>query len=131
MLNERRVKHMVKLASYESKKGSEEIKISSFFKKDYVNFSVVISLLWVTLGYFSLAGLICLALMERIVENVTFWSAVTVIAVLVLGYLLSLLFYGKAAARSYKKKYQAAKTGVRRYVRDLDILEKMYESEEA
>ena len=39
MLNERRVKHMVKLASYESKRGKEDMKINSYFKKDYVSFN--------------------------------------------------------------------------------------------
>ena len=48
MLNEKRVKHMVKLASYEEKGGTEEIKISSYFRKDYVSFNVLVSLLWVT-----------------------------------------------------------------------------------
>ena len=38
MLNERRVKHMVKLAMYENKEGREELKTSKFYKKDYISF---------------------------------------------------------------------------------------------
>ena len=131
MLNEKRVKHMVKLASYENKRGAEEIKISSFFKKDYVSFSVLISLLWVTLGYLSLIGLVCLTFLEKIVENITFWGVAALVAAIIVGYLLSLALYGVGAVRLYKKKHQMAKSGIKRYVRDLEILEKMYEREEA
>ena len=71
MLNEKRVKHMVKLASYEGKDGAEEIKIYSYFRKDYVGYNVLISLLWITLGYLALIGMIGLALVERILENLS------------------------------------------------------------
>ena len=37
MLNEERVKHMIKLADYETKGGKEEQKITSFYKKDYIS----------------------------------------------------------------------------------------------
>lgn len=131
MLNEKRVKHMVKLASYENKRGREEIKISSFFRKDYVSFNVLISLLWVTLGYLSLVGLVCLTFLKKIVENITFWGVAVLVAAIIVGYLLSLALYGVGAVRFYKKKHQMAKSGIKKYIRDLEILEKMYEREEA
>ena len=124
MLNEKRVKHMVKLASYEEKGGTEEIKISSYFRKDYVSFNVLVSLLWVTLGYVSLVALICFAIMEKLVENMSFTNMVLLIITIVAGYLFTLL-------RFYKKKHQKASHGVKKYIRDLEVLEKMYEREEA
>ena len=36
MLNEERVKHMTKLAFYESKGGSEDLKVSFCYKKKYI-----------------------------------------------------------------------------------------------
>lgn len=131
MLNEKRVKHMVKLASYENKRGTEEMKISSFFRKDYVSYNVLVSLLWVTLGYLLLIGLLGLAFLKKIVENMSFAGMVALIVTIVLGYLLCLASYGVGAVRLYKKKHQIAKTGVKKYIRDLEILEKMYEREEA
>ena len=38
MLNEERVKHMVKLAFYETTDGKEELKAGSYYKKDYINY---------------------------------------------------------------------------------------------
>lgn len=131
MLNEKRVKHMVKLASYEEKGGTEEIKISSYFRKDYVSFNVLVSLLWVTLGYLSLVALICFAIMEKFVENMSFTNMVLLIVTIVAGYLFTLLGYGAGALRFYKKKHQKASHGVKKYIRDLEVLEKMYEREEA
>lgn len=131
MLNEKRVKHMVKLASYEAKNGADQIKINSFFKKDYVSYNVLITLLWITLGYLSFAGLLCLTFMENILENLSFANIVMLVAAIVAGYLFVLIVYGVGAARFYKKKHQAAKNGVKKYVRDLEVLERMYEREEA
>ena len=131
MLNEKRVKHMVKLASYEDKGGREEMKISSYFRKDYVSFNVLASLLWVTLGYISLVALLFFSMMGDMVENMSFRNGILLIGVVVAVYALLLLFYGVGAVRFYRKKYRAAKHGVKRYIRDLEILEKMYEREEA
>lgn len=131
MLNEKRVKHMVKLASYEAKNGAEEIKIHSYFKKDYVGYNVLITLLWITLGYLSFAALLCLTFMEKILENLSFANIVILAIAIIAGYLFVLIVYGVGAVRFYKKKHQAAKNGVKKYVRDLEILERMYEREEA
>ena len=131
MLNEKRVKHMVKLATYENKKGAEELKISSFFRKDYVSYNVLISLLWVALGYLSLVGLVCFAFSEKIVEKMSSLGAFILVVAIVLGFILTLVFYGIGSVRFYRKKHQTAKSGTKRYARDLEILEKMYEREEA
>jgi uncharacterized membrane protein len=131
MLNEKRVKHMVKLASYEEKGGTEDIKISSYFKKDYVSFNVLVSLLWVTLGYVSLVALVCFSIMQNLVENMSFRNMILLIATIVAVYVFLLLVYGVGAVRFYKKRHQAAKHGVKKYIRDLEVLEKMYEREDA
>ena len=131
MLNEKRVKHMVKLASYEDKGGREEMKISSYFRKDYVSFNVLASLLWVTLGYISLVALLCFSMMGDLVENMSFRNMVLLIVTIAAVYVFLLLVYGVGAVRFYKKKHQAAKHGVKKYIRDLEILERMYEREDA
>ena len=71
MLNEKRVKHMIRLASFEQNMGKEDSKIDSYYKKTYVGFNVMISLLWITLGYVALVGIIFLTYMEKLVEDLT------------------------------------------------------------
>ena len=51
MLNEERVKHMVKLALFETKNGNEELKASSYYKKDYVSFHVLWSLILMSIAF--------------------------------------------------------------------------------
>lgn len=131
MLNEKRVKHMVKLASYEEKGGTEDIKISSYFKKDYVSFNVIVTLLWLTLGYLSLVALVCFATMKELVENMSFTNMMLLIVIIAALYVFLMLVYGVCAVRYYKKKHQKAQQGVKRYIKDLEYLEKMYESEDA
>lgn len=131
MLNEKRVEHMVKLASYEAKKGAEEIKINSFFRKDYVSYNVLITLIWITLGYLSFAGLLCLGFLKEILANLSFSNIVILVVAIVAGYIFTVILYSIGAVRFYKKKHQVAKNGVKKHVRDLEILERMYEREEA
>ena len=131
MLNEKRVKHMIRLASFEQNMGKEDSKIDSYYKKTYVGFNVMISLLWITLGYVALVGIIFLTYMEKLVENMSFTNMVLLIITIVAGYLFTLLGYGAGALRFYKKKHQKASHGVKKYIRDLEVLEKMYEREEA
>ena len=56
MLNEERVKLMVQLASYEQKEGKEDFKVSSYYKKDYVSFHRLATMIWTTIGYWIASG---------------------------------------------------------------------------
>ena len=131
MLNEKRVKHMIKLASYDDKTGTEDLKINSYFKKTYVRFNVLISLLWVSLGYIALAGIVFVTCMEAVLENLTLSTVIILGGSFVIGYFVMLIIYGCFAGYFYKKKYARARQNVKKYTRDLQILEKMYEREEA
>lgn len=131
MLNERRVKHMVKLAAYESKYGERDMKASSYFKKDYISFNMLCSMLWVTLAYVILVGLLGLAYMEPILENLTIESAIAYVAGVVVVYVILLVFYGIISARFYKKKHTSARRNLKKFKHDLEILEKIYQREEA
>ena len=50
MLNEERVKMMIKLASYEEGQGKEDFKVNSYYRKDYVSFRTIVTLIWTTIG---------------------------------------------------------------------------------
>ena len=64
MLNEERVKHMTKLAFYESKGGSEDLKVSFRYKKDYIGVNVFWSALWMTIAYIALVVLVIVTFMN-------------------------------------------------------------------
>lgn len=131
MLNERRVKHMVKLASFETKGGTEKLKIGSYLKKDYVSFHVLCTLLWVTLGYLVLVALVVMAYIERILEGLTIQNIILWGIGALLLYVILLILYGIHAGRFYKEKYYDARRGVKKFEHDLEVLEKMYKREDA
>lgn len=130
MLNERRVKHMVKLASYESKNGAEDMKINSYFKKDYVSFQVLCSLIWMTIGYLLIVGLAGIAYMDTILDNFTLKSAIMIVAVVLGVYIILFVIYWIASARYYNKKHVQARHHMKYHIQGLEILENMYAKEE-
>lgn len=71
MLNEERVKMMIKLASYEEGQGKEDFKVNSYYRKDYVSFRTIVTLIWTTIGYGLAVGLFFLVNLEKIFEGLT------------------------------------------------------------
>lgn len=129
MLNEKRVKHMVKLALYESRGGEEEIKASSYYKKDYVSFHVIMSVIWLTVAHILLSVLIGMACIQTLVEESNFNLVVTIVVVAVAVYILLLILYLVFSRKFYKKKHARAYHRVKKFKEGLNILEDMYREE--
>lgn len=130
MLNEKRVKHMIRLASYDKQSGESDLKINSYFKRDYVGFNVLASLFWTTVGYVSVLGILFMAYMESLLENITVSSLISIGSTVLIGYFVTIIVFGCFAIWFYGKKYKMARQNVKKYTKDLQILEKMYEREE-
>lgn len=129
MLNGERVKLMVQLASYEEKEGKEDFKISSYYKKDYVSFHRLATMIWTTVGYGMLVGLIGLAYMDQIIEDLTL-GRIIVLGTIILGvYVFMLVIYWLASGRFYRKKHNEARARVKEYSHNLFVLNKLYEKE--
>lgn len=129
MLNEKRVKHMVKLASYETNNGTEDMKISSYFRGDYISFNVLCSLIWATIGFVTIVGLLGIAYMDLILEELTIQGAIYLILAFIVLYILLMIVYGVIAYCFYKKKHLSARNKIKKFGRGLEALEKMYEKE--
>ena len=69
MLDERRVKRMVKLAAYETKSGAEDFKVNDYFQKDYVSFQVLCTFIWVTVGYIAILAVLGITYLGQMVEE--------------------------------------------------------------
>ena len=121
MLNEERVKLMVQLASYEQKEGKEDFKVSSYYKKDYVSFHRLATMM--------VAGLIGIAYMDQVLEELTLVKAIILVAVILIIYVIVLVAYWIASGRFYQKKHSEARTRVKKYSHNLLVLNKLYEKE--
>lgn len=129
MLNERRVKHMVKLASYESKRGVAEIKIDAQPKKNYISKNIIYSLLWMSVAYLLAALFVYKAFLSLVLTQITNQEKLIALVFFGLGYISLAVIYGIKAKAHYKAKHATAHHHVKQFEKDLKILEKMYEEE--
>ena len=130
MLNEERVKHMTKLAFYETNGGSEELKIGFYHKKDYIGLHTFLTSFWVTVAYALFLLLIIMTFMGNIFEVLSGNQIIAVLSALFGLYLIIVLSYAVRTRKVHKKKHARAYHHVKQFNEELGKLEKMYEQEE-
>lgn len=129
MLDKKRIRLMTRTAIYEKNHAEEDIKISTYYKKDYTSLNTWITLIWITVGYVLAAGLFLLCTADTIMEGLTIVKLILLVAIALGFYLVLLIIYGIGAGDFYRKKHGRAKHRVKRYYRELSRLEKMYKKE--
>ena len=125
MLDNRRIRLMSRMALYEKESTKEDLKISSYYKRDYTSLNTLISIMWITVGYVMAAALIVLCNLESLLENLTITKMILIAAIAVAGYLVLVIIYCVCASSFYAEKHNSAKRRVKKYYRDLVRLEKM------
>ena len=129
MLNENKGKVMTKMAMYESRQGAEDIKINSYYKRDYVSFKTLVSIIWMTIGYIMAVALGIGIYVDYILEHLTLDFIVVFIICIVGLYLALMLLYIIGANQFYKKKYSDARQRLKKFNHNLTRLNRMYEKE--
>lgn len=129
MLNEERVKLMTRMAAYEQKQGQKDFKISAYFRKDYASWNMIWTLIWVTIGYIILLVFFGIIFAEKIMEHLSLRGMIVIAGGIIIGYLLLMVCYGIISSQLYKRRHDQARERVKRYNRDLNLLNKMYKKE--
>ena len=117
------------MAMYESKQGEEDFKISSYYKKDYRSFHTIATIIWVTVGYAVAVGIGVIAFMDELMKNLNMQFLVMLVAAVIIGYLVLVIFYGIVASHFYGTKHEKARKRVKQFNHDLTRLKRMYERE--
>lgn len=125
MLDKRRIRLMTRMAAYEKNHISEDLKISTYYRKDYASLHTWATFLWTSIGYVILAGLYVLCNTEAILDNLNFTKFFLLGAIAAGIYLILLIIYCACANSLYKEKHNRAKQRVKRYYRDMARLEKL------
>lgn len=125
MLDKRKIRLMTRTAIYEKKYGDEDLRITGYYRKDYVSLNIWITLIWITVGYALAAMLFLLCAGDSIMEGITVMKFLILAAAALGFYVVLLIFYGIGAGSFYKRKHTIAKKRVKRYLRDLTRLEKI------
>lgn len=129
MLNENKVRVMTKMAMYESGQGEEDIKINRYYKRDYVSFKTLVSVLWMTIGYVMIVALGVCVFSDEILEQISVNFIIAFVIAIVALYLALLLLYVVGASRFYKKKYLDARHRLKKFNHNLTRLNRMYDKE--
>ncbi|WP_337606514.1 hypothetical protein [Claveliimonas sp.] len=129
MLDKRKVRLMTKLALYEQKEGREDMKISAYYKKDYISMKTVATILWTTVGYGCVILLIGLAAMNSLLENLTLTTMLVLAAVAVVAYVAALIVTILVTRKISSGKHRDARMRMKRYNHGLIRLLKIYEKE--
>lgn len=129
MLNEDKVKLMTRMAMYEGKDGTEDFKISAYYRKDYSGFHTIVTIIWVTIGYLIAVGVGAMAFMDEIIKRFNMSFLIMLCICLVTGYIVTVVLYGIVASQFYQKKHNDARQRVKKFNHDLTRLNRMYEKE--
>jgi len=130
MLSEDRIKIMTDLAFFEQGSGSRKLKISSYYRRDYVGIHMIATTLWVVLGYALLLVIGGAMFMTQILGALTVSNFVRFLVLLIVGFAVILTAYLIMAYTHFSRKHRIARRDVKKYYAELRRLERLYEQEE-
>ncbi len=130
MINIRKTRLMTKLALYETGEGREDIRLSKYYKTDYVRLQILKTVLAVTIGYILILLMVGLYKSEYLIaEAVNLDYRAIGITVLVI-YIILLTIYIVGTIIGYSIKYDLSRGKLTRDFRLLNIMKKIYREEE-
>ena len=129
MLDKRKVEIMTRLAFYEQTEGKEDFKVSEYYRRDYASLHTICSVLWVTIGYLCLVGILVLIWLDELLSNMSNTLIMMLTGMVVLGYISLVIVYAIITNHIYNEKHKDARQRVKKYNHDLTRLLKMYEKE--
>jgi hypothetical protein len=120
---------MTKLALYENKEGKEDIRLSKYYKTDYVRYQAIKSIISATFGYALILVLIFLYKSEYIIKNAVGLDYKTIGTYILAFYIIVVAIYGLGSLVGYSIKYDISRKKLGRYFKLLKRLNKIYNDE--
>lgn len=130
MLNNEKIRVMTQLAIYENKSGKEDLKLSQYFKTDFIRLKILNTFVFVTLGYLLILFLIGLYKAEYIIKEAVNFNYVAIGAYLLGLYVMILIVYELCVVILYSLKYEKSKKKLKAYNKGLKYLKKLYDEED-
>ncbi len=130
MLNDRKIRLMTKLALYERKEGKEDIKLSKYYRTDYVRLQVLKTVVAVTFSYILILLLIAIYKLEYLIDQAVVLDYAG-IGKMILGiYIVVLTVFVLAVLVGYSIKYRKSRKKLSKYFRMLKRLKHIYNVED-
>lgn len=119
MLNENKIKLMTKTAIYENREGKEAIKITSFYKSDYLSLQMLKSFISVTIAYIIVVALYVVYKLDYYLNNMQIADLIRTAKNFAYIYIVILIIYLFLTYGIYQLKYQNAMKNTKRYYKAL------------
>lgn len=130
MLNNRKVRLMSRLAMYEQNEGKEDVRMSKYFRTDYVRLNVLKTVVAVTLGYLLVLVLLIVYHSEYLIREAVSLDYKGMLLRYVGIYIIILVVYCSFAMIGYMLKYRASRKKLAKYFRMLRRLRSLYREED-
>lgn len=130
MLNNRKIRIMTKLATYEEKEGKEDIALSKYYKTDYVRLNILKTIMSATLGYLLLLIMIAVYRSEYLIENAVNLDYKSIFTTILGYYLVILTILIVGTLIGYSIKYDKSRKQLSQYFRMLKKLRMIYRDED-
>lgn len=130
MINNRKVRLMTRLAMYEKKEGKEDIRLSRYFRRDYVRAKLINNLIAVTIGYLLVLLMIGAYRMEYLIREAVRLDYIGIGKTILGIYIIILTIYTMTALIGYSLYYDYSRKNLAKYFRMLRRLRSIYREED-
>ena len=130
MVNEERLRHMIKMAQFDTNDGKQCKPMSQYARKDYVSMRLLGSFVLGTICYGVLLGLWGLYSMDTLLTKMNSLDIQQTLIAVGLSYLVFLGVYMGATYVIFHRKYTQGRRKVKQYYNSLKKVNQMYEREE-
>jgi hypothetical protein len=131
MLNNDKIKIMTRLAIYEQNEGKEDIKLSKYYKLDFIRYNLLKSIVSVTFAYLCILLMIGIYKSEYLIQEAVKLNY-QMIGTKILGiYVILLTIYVFSSFIIYSFKFDSSKKRLLKYRKNLKKLRQIYRDEEA
>lgn len=125
-----KIRLMTKLARYEIKEENHYIRISHYFRRDYIGISLIGNFFSVTVAWLMVLSLIVVIRFDTVMQMLTDLDIAPLVIVAALIYVIMLAGYTVLTYLSASGRYKRAEKSVKSYKNALEKLERMYEKKD-
>ena len=125
MVDQERVRLMIRLARYENGEGVEDFRIRKYYRSDYTALQLIKTWILTTLGYGLLLGLIIAGNVEFLLDNIDSMNLRVLFSWILIGYIVLIGAYFAAVYISSVIRYNRARRNVKEYLTALERISRM------
>lgn len=130
MLNNRKIRLMTRLSIYEKKEGKEDIRLSKYFRRDFVRVHLLNNIVAVTVGYLLILLMVGAYEMEYLIKEAVQLDYIGIGKTILGIYIILLTIYTMAAMIGYSLYYDYSRKKLAKYFRMLRRLRSIYREED-